>query len=249
MPLGGFGIERPPNVAWVTISRKRIVGRGVNRRTPSSALGPTPSARSVAPACRELPQRRDVIQDPVRTPVRGRHHVAVLQFEVAHRRDRQVEAQRVPALPVVEAHPHAAPLRTGVEQPGLLRVLAHDPHEIVLREPRVDAAPRRPVVCGCPYGRRVVRPSCGGWRRRRPTAGSCREGSTTLTHVSASMSGGVTSSQFPPPSRETVHEAFVRPGPQDAFPQGRLGDAGDCGIPLDPHVLPRKTPELATIGG
>jgi len=73
---------------------------------------------------RNLPQRRQVVQNPERAPVRRRDQVVVFHFQIVHRHGRQVLLQRFPVRAVVERHQHSR-LRPRVEQPFAFRVLAH----------------------------------------------------------------------------------------------------------------------------
>ena len=55
---------------------------------------------------RDLPERREVVEDPQTAAVRRDHEVAVPDRQIPDRRHRQVQAQRLPALAVVERHEH-----------------------------------------------------------------------------------------------------------------------------------------------
>ena len=72
----------------------------------------------------ELAQQRDVVEDPERAAVRRREQVAVLNQQIVHRNDRQVQSQRLPVTAVVERNVDAG-LGARVEQPATLR----DPRE------------------------------------------------------------------------------------------------------------------------
>ena len=62
----------------------------------------------------QLAQWRDIVQHPERATVRGGDQVAAVDREVADRRHRQVELQRLPVVAVVERHVDAR-LGTGVQ--------------------------------------------------------------------------------------------------------------------------------------
>src|SRR5215831_483378 len=89
-----------------------------------------------------LLERRDVIHDVERAPMRGDHDVALLEYEIVHRNDRQIETKTLPVRPVVRGIPNAA-LRTGYEETALRWILAHNAREFARVDPGVDARPRR----------------------------------------------------------------------------------------------------------
>ena len=71
----------------------------------------------------DLPQRRDVVQDPEAAAMRPDDQVVVLDDEVADRRGRQVQPQRLPVVAVVERDIHRA-LGAGEQQALALRIFA-----------------------------------------------------------------------------------------------------------------------------
>ena len=65
-----------------------------------------------------LLERRDVVHDVEAAAVRRDDQIALLEREIVHRHERQVETQRLPVRAVIRREPHAA-LRAGDEQPAL----------------------------------------------------------------------------------------------------------------------------------
>ena len=146
----------------VTASRggaRRRVARALHRPRPSCLSRPVPpSTQSPLPigvvrrtrtgrlrhAGRDLPQRRDVVQDPERAPHRRRDEIAVVDLEVGDRRRRQILLQRLPVLALVERHVRALQ-RAGVEQSFLLGILAHDVHRLIRRDAVRAVGQQRPV--------------------------------------------------------------------------------------------------------
>ena len=93
----------------------------------------------------ELPQRREVVEDPERPAMRGRHEIVGVDAQVAHTHARQVELQRLPPRAVVHRDVHAG-LRCSEQQtapddvlPDRARVRSHG-------NARVDARPRPAVI-------------------------------------------------------------------------------------------------------
>ena len=94
---------------------------------------------------RHLAQRCDVVEDPDAAAVRADHQIVVLHHEIAHRRDREVEAQRLPVVPVVERE--LDPLfRRGVEHALAHRVLAHGVDEMAVGDAVDDELPALAAV-------------------------------------------------------------------------------------------------------
>ena len=99
---------------------------------------------------RQLPQRREVVQDPEGASLGGDHEVAVMDLEVGDGRHRQVELERLPPDSVVERDIHPV-FRAGEQEALSLRILPDRANEVT----RADA-----VVAGqeAPGGAVVVRP-------------------------------------------------------------------------------------------
>src|SRR5439155_1117683 len=109
---------------------------GVTRLEQVHAL-----ARDHAP---QLAQRRDIVQNPERASVRRRDEVALLDREIVHRHDREVESERLPVRPVIERHPHA-PLAAREQQAAACRVFAHHTHQLGRGDALHDPGPGAPV--------------------------------------------------------------------------------------------------------
>ena len=90
--------------------------------------------------CIDLAKRGDVVQDPEPAAV-GRHHqVVVLHDEVAHRRGRHVQPQRLPVRRRRRTT-HRPPLGAGEQQALALRILAHGVHRLAGRNACHDLRP------------------------------------------------------------------------------------------------------------
>src|SRR5467141_3079378 len=72
----------------------------------------------------QLPQRRDIIQNPERAAVRGDNKIVAMNREIAHRSVRQIQLQRLPIVSIVEGNVHGA-FRSGEEQTLARRIFAH----------------------------------------------------------------------------------------------------------------------------
>ena len=92
-----------------------------------------------------LAERGDVVENPHPPSVRSCHQVMPLDPQVAHRRGRQVELQRLPVITVVEGDVHAV-LRAGEEQAPAHGIGADDscdaPRRVIHRQAVRDARPR-----------------------------------------------------------------------------------------------------------
>ena len=94
-----------------------------------------------------MPQRREVVEDPKRTSVRGDRQVVVLYDQVIYGRHWQVELQGLPVRSVVEADIHAA-LGARVEQAFALGIDAHRVNIDVLRDAVHDGRPAFSEISG-----------------------------------------------------------------------------------------------------
>ena len=104
----------------------------------------------------ELAQRRDIIKDPKRAPVRRHYQIVVLNDQVVNRRNRQIDLQRAPVRSVVERDIDAA-LGPGVEQTFFLRVFSNCAHKNSVGNSGSDPGPSRSVVAGLVnVGREIV---------------------------------------------------------------------------------------------
>ena len=93
-PSGGFC---PPARRAEAACRVLLFHR---MRTRVCGLNST-TARSEDVGC-DLPQRRDVVEDPEAAAVRADDDVVVVDHEIADRRGRHVQPQRLPVIAVVE---------------------------------------------------------------------------------------------------------------------------------------------------
>src|SRR6187399_726059 len=72
----------------------------------------------------ELPQRRNVVEDPKPATMRGHHEIVVLHNEIAHRARRQIESQRFPIRTVIERDVNAF-FRSSEEESFAFRIFAN----------------------------------------------------------------------------------------------------------------------------
>ena len=105
---GGNGVSAP------TLRRTRTAPSGLKRCTSSFA--------TLAFICRST---AIVVEHEDPAPVRADDEVVAFDRDVAERRRRQIEHQRLPRVAVVERHVHGA-LGTEEQQAGALRVFAQD---------------------------------------------------------------------------------------------------------------------------
>ena len=61
--------------------------------------------RGIRECRRRFAQWSDVIEDPEAAAVRGHDQIIVVNPEIAHRRVRQIQLQRLPAIAVIERYP------------------------------------------------------------------------------------------------------------------------------------------------
>ena len=155
----------------------------------------------------QLPQRRDVVEDPERPAVRADHEVVVLDDEVADRGRRHVQPQRLPALAVVEARrrrPRSVPAKS---RPAPHRVLAHGVDEPPSGRPRDDLRPGLAAVARAVDVRPQVVEAEGVDRRVGGAGVEVRGVEQRDLAPRRRAAGGVTSVQCSPPSRVT----WIRP--------------------------------------
>ena len=88
----------------------------------------------------DLAQGRQVIEHPERAAVGRDHEVVVLHDEIVHRRDGQIQLQRLPVSTVVEGHINPE-FRARIQQSLFLRILAHRTHVGAFGYPADDAGP------------------------------------------------------------------------------------------------------------
>ena len=102
-----------------------------------------------------LLQRGDVVHDVEAAPVGGGDEVTVLERQVPHRHQGQVQRQRLPRASVVEGEVHRA-LGPHHQQTSLARILAQHPRRLVVGEVGLDLLPVLAEVRGLPQVRVVV---------------------------------------------------------------------------------------------
>ncbi len=161
-PSGGFGAVGSSGGSGVSVfmfQRTRYAVCGLKRMTSRSAtacperalLRQAQDQRSKgAPPVgelRDLPQRRDVVENPDAAPVRADDEVVVFDDEIADRGRGHVQSQRLPVVAVVERH---VDLRfgSGEEQALPLRILADDADGRAARNAGDDLLPRLAAVVG-----------------------------------------------------------------------------------------------------
>ena len=189
---------------------------------------------------RELLKRGDVVHHPERAAVRRENDVAVLEREIMHGHDRQIELQLLPTAAVVEREPDAA-LRAGDEQTGALVIFAHDARELGLIDAGVDARPCFAKILRLPDQRSVVVELIAvrgdvrdaGAEVRRVDARDAR----VLLHVRRSNSAP----RLPAIARER-NLAVIRAGPQDIGIQRRFLDHEYDSVVLDGSLVFRYWP-------
>src|SRR5690242_13870439 len=71
-----------------------------------------------------LPQGRDVVEDPERAPVRPDYNVIVMNHEIADRRRRHVQSQRVPTIAIIKGDKNVE-FSSSEQQTRSLRILLH----------------------------------------------------------------------------------------------------------------------------
>src|SRR6266498_994934 len=107
---------------------------------------------------RQLPQGREVVQDPDRPAVRPDHEIALVDVQIAHRAGGEIEPQRLPMVAVVERNVNAA-FGTREQQAATLGVFPYDVHDFIRRYSLYDLLPRLSAVpCAGDVGRQIVEP-------------------------------------------------------------------------------------------
>ena len=105
-------------------ARKRIAIHA-NRRRRAIKIK---TSAAIAVRFQRLTQRRDVIQNPKRTPVRCNQQIVAVDRKIANRSDGQVQLQGLPVVPIVPRDVNSK-FGSGKEQPFALRVFAHRAQE------------------------------------------------------------------------------------------------------------------------
>ena len=138
-PSGGFGAVGSSGGSGVSVF--------VFQRTRHAVCGLNSTTSCCAVAGVDLPQRRDVVENPDAAAVRADHEVVVLDHQIADRRRRHVQPQRLPVIAIVERD---VDLRFGAgeEQSLALRILAHDADRRAAGNAGDDLLPRLAAVVG-----------------------------------------------------------------------------------------------------
>ncbi len=185
---------------------------------------------------RELLERGHVVHHPERAAMRRENDVAVLEREIMHGHDRQIELQLLPTAAVVEREPDAA-LRAGDKQTGALGILARDARELGLIDAGVDARPCFAKILRLPDQRSVVVELIAvrgaGAEVRRVDARDPR----VLLHVRRSNSAP----RLPAIARER-NFSVIRAGPQNIGIQRRFLDHEYDSVVLDGSLVFRYRP-------
>ena len=190
---------------------------------------------------RDAAQRRQIVQDPERTPMRRDHEVRALDLEVVDRGDGEVRAPAPPGRAVVEGDVEPG-LGSHVQHPRTRRIGPNHPHEVVGRNRRVaaragDRLPALAVVRSLEQvGGVVVELVSGGGeiergrvvRRGLHGADERPGGQVRRCHVAPA----------PPPVATQVHQAVIRPRPQHARLVGRFGEGVQRAVVLRPARVP-----------
>ena len=122
---------------------RRIPGRRKIRRPRRRRIHaiPNPSRRLrsiqvrvfFSCGCRNLSQRRHVIQNQIPATMRRRNQVVALHLEIANRTRRHIQPQRLPVIAVVERDIHLR-LRSRIQQPLAFRIFANRAGRPAIRE-------------------------------------------------------------------------------------------------------------------
>ena len=189
---------------------------------------------------RQLPQGRDVVQDPERAAVRRRDQVALLERQIVHRHDGEIETQRLPARAVVERYPDA-PFRSDEQQTGSHRVLTDGAHELGRGDAVDDLPPGAPVVGRLvDVGRHVfelvaVRRNvrrAGGVVRRLDDGDARERRDRRRRHILPGLAG----------IARDVDQSVVRARPDQPFHARRLGEGEDRAVVLGRGLIERDRP-------
>ncbi len=121
----------------------------------------------VSRAIHQFMQRREVIENPERPPMRCHDHVRALDDQVMDRHDGQIAARPLPVAAIIEGDVQPR-LRARVEQPPAMRVFTDHAREIARRDALGDARPRLRPNRSSYTGTGWYRRSCSASRRGRP---------------------------------------------------------------------------------
>src|SRR5580658_10296605 len=93
----------------------------------------------------ELTQRGDVIQDPKRPAVGSDDYIVFVNYQVADRRGRKIQLERLPMIAIVPRDIDAA-FGSGKKQSLAHGIFAHGVDGLVLRQAGDDLLPRLSAV-------------------------------------------------------------------------------------------------------
>src|SRR5260221_2456144 len=93
----------------------------------------------------ELPQRRDVIEDPKRSAMSSNNNIVAMNDQIADRSRRQIHLQRLPMIAVVPGHIHGA-FGAGKQQSLALYIFAHRVDGLVFGQAADDFLPRLSAI-------------------------------------------------------------------------------------------------------
>ena len=219
---GGFRLRAEAGVGLVPDG-------GARRKEPGHPRGPL---------ARELADRREVVEDPERAPVRREREVPVLDDEIVERHDRQR-----PALPPVPPGPTVvrdveADFGPRVEEAGDLRVLADRSHERIGRDAGGDLRPSAAIVLGLVDVRTEVVVLVAVGR----DVGGAGVVLPRLDDADQRLRGNQLGCDVRPLLRvvaRDVDEPVVAAGPEHAGLHGRLGEREDRGVILGAGLVER----------
>src|SRR5262249_1354171 len=100
-----------------------------------------------ASAVTEFAQGRDIVKDPERSSMSGKHEVVIFYGEIVNWNRGQVQLQRTPVSAIIKRHEHAH-LSSGIDQTALLGVFAHRADESIIGNSFGDFCPGLSVVAG-----------------------------------------------------------------------------------------------------
>ena len=222
------------------------------------AFADGPDGAVIAPACgryrgkqvdrlgrdrgAEIPDRRQVVEDPERSAVGAQHQVVVLDDQVVHGDRRQVELERLPGLALVGREDDAA-LGSGVEHPLLLRIFPDDVERDVLgkrageERERLSVVPR-PVQVGVHV---VEHMGVGDHEGHR---GVERRGLDHLDRGPLGKAGQVVGDVGPGLARvaSQVHPSVVGADPDQPLLLRRFGHGRDRAVVFGARVISRDRP-------
>ncbi len=150
-----------------------------------------------------LPQRRHIIEHPKRSTERRDHQIVLMHHQVAHRRHRQTQLQRLPVVPVIKRNVNPF-FSARIQQPFSNRIFPHAIQEASLGYSIRNALPRLAEISRAIEMRAVIFQPVPVHRRIR-----CPRIGVRCLHV-----------RYLAPRRQ-LHEPIVRPRPDLSRPYVR----------------------------